>query len=234
MTGPSPSVRMAVFVSGRGSNLEALLHAEESWKEVARVELVVSSREDAPALELARTAGRDCVVLPAPGALADSTLLKVLEEHRIQLLVLAGYLRLIPPSVVERFSGRILNVHPSLLPAFGGEGMYGSRVHEAVLESGCTVSGATVHFVDEVYDSGRVLAQWPVPVFPGDTPQTLAGRIQAVEHVLLPAAVHHVAEALAKGGSPDPFQPPGPVFTLGEDAPDYQIKGQVARAFGER
>ncbi|MEX2528036.1 MAG: phosphoribosylglycinamide formyltransferase [Gemmatimonadota bacterium] len=234
MSGSPQPIRIAVFVSGRGSNLGAILRAEESWAGLARVELVVSNREDAPALDLARAVGRDSLVLPARGAQADSALLKALEEQGIHLMVLAGYLRLIPTSVVERFRGRILNVHPSLLPAFGGEGMYGSRVHEAVLESGCTVSGATVHFVDEVYDSGRVLAQWPVPVLPGDTPETLAERIQAVEHVLLPAAVYHVAEALAESRAPDRFRPPGPVFTLGEDAPDYQIKGQVARAFGER
>lgn len=234
MTSSSHPLRIAAFVSGRGSNLGALLQAEEGWNGVARIALVISSRKDAPALELARAAGRESVVLPAPGAQADSALQGALEGHDIQFLVLAGYLRLIPPAVVERFRGRILNIHPSLLPAFGGEGMYGSRVHQAVLDSGCTVSGATVHFVEEVYDSGKVLAQWPVPVLPSDTPQSLAERIQAVEHILLPAAVYHVAEALAEGRTPDRFRPPGPVFTLGVDAPDYQIKGQLARAFGER
>jgi phosphoribosylglycinamide formyltransferase 1 len=118
-----------------------------------------------------------------------------LARHGVELVVLAGYLKLVPPAVIARYRDRILNVHPALLPAFGGRGMYGRRVHEAVLASGARESGATVHLVDEEYDRGRILAQGRVPVLPGDTPDTLAERVLAVEHRLLPAAVLAAAAA---------------------------------------
>ena len=110
-------------------------------------------------------------------------------DHRVDLLVLAGYLKLVPAAVIARYRHRIVNVHPALLPAFGGPGMYGRRVHEAVLASGARESGATVHLVDEVYDRGAILAQRRVPVLPGDTPDRLAARVLEVEHRLLPAVV---------------------------------------------
>jgi len=114
------------------------------------------------------------------------------------LVVLAGYVRHVPPAVVARFRLRMINIHPALLPAFGGAGMYGRRVHEAVLASGVAVSGATVHYVDEQYDHGPIIAQWPVPVHRGDTPDSLATRVLAVEHQLLP----RVVIALARLGVP--------------------------------
>jgi folate-dependent phosphoribosylglycinamide formyltransferase PurN len=119
---------------------------------------------------------------------------ELLGEHRVDLIVLAGYLRLVPRSVVAAHRGRIINVHPALLPAFGGTGMYGRRVHSAVIEHGASVSGATVHFVDEEYDRGPIIAQWPVPVLPDDTPETLAARVLRVEHLLLPRATCAVAK----------------------------------------
>ncbi|HEX6910477.1 MAG TPA: formyltransferase family protein, partial [Longimicrobium sp.] len=128
---------------------------------------------------------------PFRDALADA-----LQAHRIDLVVLAGWLQLVPSEVVARYHGRMVNVHPALLPAFGGHGMYGMRVHRAVVASGVRVSGATVHLVDERYDEGAIVAQWPVPVLPGDTPERLAARVLAVEHRILPLAV----EALARGG----------------------------------
>jgi folate-dependent phosphoribosylglycinamide formyltransferase PurN len=118
-----------------------------------------------------------------------------LREHAIDLIVLAGYVRLVPTEVVRSYHGRIVNVHPALLPAFGGQGMYGMHVHRAVLASGARVSGATVHFVDEHYDQGPIIAQWPVPVFGDDTEHSLAARVLHVEHLLFPRAV----EALAAG-----------------------------------
>jgi folate-dependent phosphoribosylglycinamide formyltransferase PurN len=113
----------------------------------------------------------------------------------VDLLVLAGYLKLVPAAVIARYRDHVLNVHPALLPAFGGRGMYGHRVHEAVLASGARESGATVHLVDEVYDRGAILAQARVPVLPDDTPDRLAARVLAVEHRLLPAAVLAAAAA---------------------------------------
>ncbi len=128
----------------------------------------------------------------------------------------AGYLKLIPPSVVRRFSGRMLNLHPALLPSFGGKGMYGRRVHEAVLEAGVRLSGVTVHFVNEEYDRGQILAQWPVAVVPGDTPETLAARIHQVEHRLYPAAADRLAHAILEGTEPLPIPSSSDPFDLDE------------------
>ena len=186
------TMRVAVAVSGRGSNLEALLRALVA-DAPARVVLVVSNRADAAALDRARDHGVPAEVLLNP---ADANeWLESLARHRVDLLVLAGYLKLVPAAVIARYRDRILNVHPALLPAFGGRGMYGHHVHEAVLASGARESGATVHLVDEVYDRGRTLAQARVPVLPGDTAETLAARGLVVEHRLLPAVVLAAAAA---------------------------------------
>jgi formyltetrahydrofolate-dependent phosphoribosylglycinamide formyltransferase len=192
------TMRVAVAASGRGSNLEALLRVLEA-DAPARVVLVLSNRSDAGALLSARALGVATEVLDEPSS-ADEWLER-LTRHRVDLLVLAGYLKLVPPGVVSRYRDRIVNVHPALLPAFGGPGMYGRRVHEAVLASRARESGATVHLVDEVYDHGAVLAQGRVPVLPGDTPETLAARVLAVEHRLLPAVVL----AAAAAGHPVPL-----------------------------
>jgi folate-dependent phosphoribosylglycinamide formyltransferase PurN len=130
-------------------------------------------------------------VLPAgvsPDGLADA-MLEELVLARADIVVLAGFLKLVPEPVVRAYRGRILNIHPALLPAFGGNGMYGQRVHEAVIRSGVRISGATVHIVDEEYDHGAIVAQWPVPVLEGDDAESLAARILAVEHRLLPDVV---------------------------------------------
>jgi phosphoribosylglycinamide formyltransferase-1 len=157
---------------------------------------VVGSRSPIGALERAARAGVPTRVIPPqptsrPSAVTEpsATLLAALDEHRIDLVVLAGYLKLLPTEVVNRYRGRMLNIHPALLPAFGGPGMYGLKVHQAVLAAGVRVTGATVHFVDERYDEGAILAQWPVPVYPWDTPETLSARVLQVEHRLLPAAI---------------------------------------------
>ena len=192
------TMRVAVAASGRGSNLEALLRA--LGKDApARVVLVLSNRGDAGALARARAAGVDAELLADPSDGAEW--IERLSRHRVDLLVLAGYLKLVPPDVVSHYRNRIVNVHPALLPAFGGPGMYGHRVHEAVLTSGVREAGATVHLVDEVYDHGAVLAQARVPVLPGDTPETLAARVLVVEHRLLPAVVL----AAAAAGRPVPL-----------------------------
>ena len=120
---------------------------------------------------------------------------RTLDEWRSDIVVLAGYMKLVPETIVRAYWGRILNLHPALLPSFGGRGMYGARVHRAVIDAGARVTGATVHFVDEAYDRGPILCQWPVPVLAGDTPESVAARVLKVEHRILPAAV----EALASG-----------------------------------
>lgn len=185
-------MQVAVAVSGRGSNLEALCRASEG-DAALRIALVVSNRRDAPALEFARARGIAAAGLEAPDDAIEW--LQLLGAHRIDLLVLAGYIRLVPPEVVSAYRGRIVNVHPALLPDFGGPGMYGRRVHEAVLASGATESGPTVHLVDEEYDRGAILAQSRVPVRKDDTPETLAARVLAEEHRLLPAVVRAAARA---------------------------------------
>ncbi|HEX3236207.1 MAG TPA: phosphoribosylglycinamide formyltransferase [Gemmatimonadales bacterium] len=195
------TMRVAVAVSGRGSNLQALLRALGPGAP-ARVVLVLSDRPEAGALEHARSHGVPAEVLSQPSDAAEW--LARLERHRTELVVLAGYLKLVPAPVVARFRDRILNIHPALLPAFGGKGMYGHRVHEAVLASGARESGATVHLVDEAYDRGAVLGQARVPVLPGDTADTLAARVLEVEHRLLPAAVL----AAAAAGHPVPIPEP--------------------------
>ncbi len=195
------SMHVAVAVSGRGSNLDALLRALGPGAP-ARVVLVLGDRPEAPALERAAARGIPAVTLRQPAESREW--LEALERHAVDLVVLAGYLKLVPAEVVARYRGRILNVHPALLPAFGGKGMYGRRVHEAVLASGARESGATVHLVDEVYDRGAILGQGRVPVLPGDDPDTLAARVLELEHRLLPAAVL----AAAAAGRPVPIPEP--------------------------
>ena len=195
------TMRVAVAVSGRGSNLQALLRALGPAAP-ARVILVLSDRPNSGALERAREHGVPVEVLSDPADAAEW--LTRLERHGTELVVLAGYLKLVPAPVIVRFRDRILNIHPALLPAFGGKGMYGHRVHEAVLASGARESGATVHLVDEAYDRGTVLGQARVPVLPDDTPDRLAARVLEVEHRLLPAAVL----AAAAAGRPVPIPEP--------------------------
>lgn len=189
-------VRVAVLASGGGTNLQALLDACGPAAP-ARVTRVVSNRADAAALERARAAGIPAVVLRDPADAAE--LLAALGDA--DLVVLAGYLKLIPAAAVARFPRRMINIHPALLPAFGGPGMYGRRVHAAVLASGATASGATVHYVDEQYDRGPIIAQRTVPVLPGDTAETLAARVLAVEHELLPQVVLELAGRLQTEGN---------------------------------
>jgi len=186
------TMRTAVAISGRGSNLEALHEALKAGA-AAKIVVVISDRPDAGGLERARQWGLSTEVLPSPSD--GAVWLAVLRRYAVDLVVLAGYVKLVPANVIAGYRGRIVNVHPALLPAFGGQGMYGRRVHEAVLASGVRETGATVHLVDEVYDHGATLAQARVPVLPGDTPELLAQRVLEVEHRLLPAVVLAAAEA---------------------------------------
>jgi formyltetrahydrofolate-dependent phosphoribosylglycinamide formyltransferase len=185
--------RLAVLASGRGSNLQAIIQHFDSLarERVAKVALVASNRADSPALLLAETASIDIAHFNANDD--GSELLELLHRYRIDLVVLAGYLKRIPPTVIREYAGRIMNVHPALLPAFGGEGMYGARVHDAVIASGAEETGVTVHLVDDDYDRGPIIAQWRVRVDKSDTPESLAARVLNVEHVVYPRAVEMVA-----------------------------------------
>jgi phosphoribosylglycinamide formyltransferase 1 len=185
--------RLAVLASGRGSNLQAIIeHFDNLARErVAKVVLVASNRADSAALIRAATASID--IAHFNSADDGSELLALLRTFRIDLVVLAGYLKRIPPKVISEYPGRIMNIHPALLPAFGGEGMYGARVHEAVIASGAGESGVTVHLVDDEYDRGPIVAQWRIPVNRSDTAESLAARLLNVEHTVYPRAVEMVA-----------------------------------------
>lgn len=197
----SEPLRVGVLASGSGSNLQALLDRFNLGDDPsARVVLVVGSRAGIKALKRAREAGVPADVLPVAAECHgdepegdEAFLLRRLLEEDVQLVVLAGYLRLIPAAVVRAFWGRMINIHPALLPSFGGHGMYGHKVHEAVVARGCRVSGVTIHFVSEEYDRGPIVAQWPVPVMEGDDAEALAARVLRVEHRLLPAVVSGIA-----------------------------------------
>ena len=195
-------VRVAVLVSGGGTNLQAIIDAKAAGKiPSAELALVLASNDKAYALERAAKAGIPSEVLrKAKGeepSLYGERLLEVLRKHSIELVVLAGFLTILPENVIRAYDHRILNVHPSLIPSFCGDGFYGLRVHEAALEKGVKVTGATIHFVNEITDGGDIIAQKAVEVLPDDTPETLQKRVMVeAEWVLLPQAVETVANSL--------------------------------------
>ena len=192
-------LRIAVFASGSGTNLEAILQAIENGElQDVSVTAVISNKASAKALERAASRGIATAVLN-PGNFADeATYVAALNEvfvgQDVNFVALAGYLKKIPLSVVRQFQGRMLNIHPSLLPAFGGKGMYGAKIHQAALDRGVRWTGVTVHFVDEAYDTGPIMLQRTVPVYQTDTVESLAARVLAVEHQIFPEAFRLVAE----------------------------------------
>lgn len=181
--------RIVILVSGhgRGTNMEAIIRACQSGTiPDSQVVLVIGTREEAPAIQKARALGVPVTIVrpskfPESEAYGDA-LLQVLYAVQPDLICLAGYMRLLPVQVVHAYPGRIMNIHPALLPNFGGKGMYGLRVHEAVLQSGAKETGCTVHFVDENYDTGPIILQRKIPVLEGDTPESLVERLLPVEH----------------------------------------------------
>jgi len=189
------SARVAVLASGGGTNLQAILDYFDAQGEQrgANVVLVASDRPSAGALERARRRGIATLTMDAEQR--GEPMAELLAAHAIDFIANAGYLRFVPASVTRRWRGRIVNVHPSLLPAFGGTGMYGIRVHQAVIAAGVRITGITVHFVDEQYDHGPIIAQVPVPVLPDDTAESLAERVLEAEHVLYPV----VLDAVTRG-----------------------------------
>lgn len=183
-------LHLAVFASGRGSNLRSIQRSIDEQRLEARIAMVLSNRRDALALEYARQAGIPAVTLA--GVAADELsgfILDALAANKADFIALAGYMKLVPAAVIAAFRNRILNIHPALLPAFGGKGMYGHHVHEAVIASGAKVSGATVHIVDEEYDRGPIVIQRCVAVLDADTPDTLAARVLETEHTIYPEAL---------------------------------------------
>jgi len=195
-------MRVTVMVSGGGTNLQALLDAQEAGKlGSARVCAVIASKPGVYALERAAKHGvPSYVVCRKDFTDADaweSALLAALEDTRPDLIVLAGYLSILGNAVVQKYAGRIINVHPALLPSFGGRGMYGLRPHTAALERGVKLTGATVHYVNEIPDGGEIIAQKAVEILPGDTPESLQKRVmEQAERVLLPEAVAGLSTSL--------------------------------------
>jgi len=189
---PKKRLKIAVFASGGGSNLQALIDSSNKGDLPGDIVAVISNNSTAFALTRAADSNIPGYHLsgkthPDPAAYLKA-LSEILESNKANMIVLAGYMKLLPPEIVRRFRNRIINIHPALLPKFGGKGMYGINVHKAVIESGERISGATVHFVDEIYDHGVVLIQRTVPVLPSDDPETLAARVLEVEHRILPMA----------------------------------------------
>lgn len=184
---------IAVLASGRGSNFQAILTKIEEQVIPARIVCVISDNPQPPVFQIATAAGIPTHWLnrkqfATPEAYADF-FLDLLKHYHTDLVVLAGYLKLIPAPVVRQFAGAILNIHPALLPNFGGQGYYGLKVHEAVLAAGVRVTGVTIHFVDEHYDTGAIIHQEKVPVLTGDTPESLAARVLTVEHRIYPQII---------------------------------------------
>ena len=201
--------KIMALVSGGGTNLQALLDAQKnrafgSGESGGKIVLVVSDNPKAYALERAKAAGVSvaveepdrCIPRDERRQELSDRILKLAETYRIDLIVLAGFLSILKGDIVRRYSGRIINLHPSLLPKFGGDGMYGERVHRAVLDAGEKESGCTVHLVDAGVDTGPILLQRKVPVLSGDTPDTLAERIHTEEHIAIVEAVKMMAERI--------------------------------------
>jgi len=188
-----PKLSIAVFASGGGTNLQSLIDASKKGMFDGKIAAVISNNSGAFALERARKENIATYHISSKKFpdrnLFVSEILNTLQNREINLIVLAGYMKLLPLEVVRKYRNRILNIHPALLPKYGGKGMYGMNVHKAVIESGDKISGATVHFVDEIFDHGVVLIQRTVPVLPDDDPETLAARVLKVEHKILPVAV---------------------------------------------
>jgi len=192
----SERAKIAVFISGGGSNLQSLIDATKAGKLSAEITLVVSNKKKAYGLERARNCGIDTFVYkikkyPSKEDAARD-LYEMLKEYEIGYIALAGYLQLLPELVVKKYRNKITNIHPALLPKYGGKGMYGHHVHEKVLKSGDSESGVTVHLVDEIYDNGRLLMQEKVPVKDDDTPETLAARVLKIEHKIYPIALENL------------------------------------------
>lgn len=185
-------MKIAIFVSGRGSNLNAILNYPD-LNSLLEVAAVVSDKTNCKAFEIANKFGIKNFVM-GEGKINQNEITKVLKELGIDFIVLAGYLKLIPKELVEYFENRIINIHPALLPSFGGKGMFGINVHRAVFNSSAKVSGATVHFVDTTYDTGKIIAQKCVDISDVNNPEEIAERVLKIEHQLLPEVVKAFAE----------------------------------------
>jgi formyltetrahydrofolate-dependent phosphoribosylglycinamide formyltransferase len=194
------SINVAVMISGhgRGSNLQAIIDACKDGRIDGRVAVVIGTKDDAPAMQRARDNGVKAVEVRPKAFDSDEdygrAILDVLAEHKVDLICLAGYMRILPGSIISAYRSRVMNIHPALIPLFCGKGMFGEHVHQAVIDSGVKVTGVTVHFVDEQYDTGPIILQKCVPVEEGDTAETLAARVLVQEHKAYPEAIQLFAQ----------------------------------------
>jgi formyltetrahydrofolate-dependent phosphoribosylglycinamide formyltransferase len=187
-------LRVAVFVSGRGSNLQAVLDSPE-LKDLVKVTAVFSDKADCGAFAIAGKNSIDTYCIGnKEGNISPGSLAEFLQQLEIDLIVLAGYLKLIPGEVISSFDRKIINIHPALLPSFGGKGMYGMNVHRAVFNSSAKVSGPSIHFVDNSYDTGKIIAQACVDISDVSSPEEIAERVLKLEHRLLPYVIKKIAE----------------------------------------
>ena len=187
-------MKISVFVSGRGSNLQAIINSNLSADKI-KIESVVSDKSECAAFQIADKYSIPTYIIGnKPGSKTYNELISIFNELNIELIVLAGYLKLIPVEFIKYFKNRIINIHPALLPGFGGKGMFGMNVHKAVFSSNEKLSGATVHFVDEIYDNGLIIAQEKVDISGVKSPEEIAERVLKAEHKLLPFVINKFAE----------------------------------------
>ena len=197
-------INIAVLISGhgRGSNLQAIIDACKDGRIDGRVAVVIGVKDDAPAMERARNSSVPAVEIKPKDFATDEDygrrILEILAEHKVDLICLAGYMRILPSEIVSTYRWRIMNTHAALIPSFCGKGMYGEHVHQAVLDYGAKVSGCTIHLVDEAYDNGPIVIQKAIPVLEGDTPETLAARILPLEHQSYVEAIQLFAQGRLK------------------------------------
>jgi len=191
-------LKIAVLASGEGTNLQAIIDAIKEGRLKAEIKAVISNNSGSGALWRAKEEGLFGLHLShrqfATPEEFNHNLLKILQDREVELIVLAGYMKMLSPKVINAYRNRILNIHPALLPSFGGKGMYGQRVHQAVIEYGVKLTGVTVHIVDEEYDHGPIVLQRAVKVLEGDDPESLSKRVLEVEHKLYPEAIRFFAE----------------------------------------
>ncbi|MDP4172631.1 MAG: phosphoribosylglycinamide formyltransferase [Bacteroidota bacterium] len=190
-------LNLAVFVSGRGSNFQSILEAISSKVLEAQVKSVFTDKESCGAMEIAEKYSIPVYSISntdKPGFISYKEVSELLLKQQVDLIVLAGFLKKLPDTVVDEYENRIINIHPALLPCFGGKGMYGMNVHRAVFNSSAKVSGATVHFVDKIYDNGKIIAQEAVDISDVGSPEEIAERVLKIEHKLLPFVIKKISE----------------------------------------
>jgi phosphoribosylglycinamide formyltransferase 1 len=186
---------IAIFASGSGTNAENIIEYF-STRQTAKVALVLSNKREAFVLKRAASHNVKSIFFDQDDFYRSGTVLNILLENRIDLIVLAGFLLLVPADIIERYDGKIINIHPALLPKYGGKGMYGDKVHHAVIENHESESGITIHFVNKFYDEGNIIFQSRCTVLPDDTPETLASRVHALEYAHFPAVIEEVLERI--------------------------------------